>query len=167
VPVVPVDIAPLLTAGELLYGGPFVAERLVYLEELLVSSPRSFYRDTQSVLLKARQNSAADAFRGLHRLAELRLAARHLWQAVDAILLPTVPSIPTVAEALADSNSVTALLGRYTNFTNLMDLAAIAVPAGFRGDGLPIGVTLHAPAGADELLADLATALAPSPPSPA
>jgi allophanate hydrolase len=161
VPVVTVDVAPLLAAGELLYDGPFVAERLTYLEGFLVSNPRSFYRDTKAVLSAARQNSAADAFRGMHRLAELRLAARQLWQSVDALLLPTVPFIPTLQEALADSASVTTRLGQYTNFTNLMDLAAIAVPAGVRGDGLPIGVTFHAPAGSDELLADLASVLAP------
>jgi allophanate hydrolase len=162
VPVVTVDVAPLLAAGELLYDGPFVAERLAYLEEFLVSSPRSFYSDTKAVLSAARQNSAVDAFRGMHRLAELRLAARQLWQSVDALLLPTVPFIPTLREALADSASVTTRLGRYTNFTNLMDLAAIAVPAGVRGDGLPIGVTFHAPAGSDEMLADLASVLAPA-----
>jgi allophanate hydrolase len=67
---------------------------------------------------------------------------------------------PTVEEALADSNAVTAALGRYTNFTNLMDLAAVAVPAGFRGDGLPIGVTFHASAGGDAMLARLGSMLA-------
>jgi allophanate hydrolase len=157
--IVPVDVSPLLEAGELLYGGPFVAERLTFLEDLLQSSPRSFYRDTRQVLLKARDLSAADAFRGIHRLAELRCAARRLWQDVDAVLLPTVPFIPTVDQAVADSNAVTSALGRYTTFTNLMDLAAMAVPAGFRQDGLPVGVSLHAPAGGDELLAGLAAAL--------
>lgn len=166
VPVVPVDVSPLLAAGELLYGGPFVAERLAYLEDLLVKSPQSLYRDTRAVLTAARENSAADAFRGMHRLAELRLAARPLWAAADAVLLPTVPCIPSLADALADSGAVTTRLGRYTNFTNLMDLAAIAVPAGRRADGLPVGVTFHAPAGSDELLARLATALAASGPVP-
>jgi allophanate hydrolase len=151
-----VDVGPLLSAGELLYGGPFVAERLASLEEMLVTNPRSFYADTKSVLLGARRLSAADAFRGIQRLAELRLAARPLWQQVDALLLPTVAAIPTVREAQTESAAVTTLLGRYTNFTNLMDLAAIAVPAGFRPDGLPLGVTLHAPAGSDGLLARLA-----------
>ena len=163
VSVVEVDIAPLLAAGELLYGGPFVAERLSLLEDLLVKSPRSFFGDTRTVLLKAREIPAADAFRGMHRLAELRLAARGLWRDVDAILLPTVPGIPTVREAQADSQKVTSALGRYTNFTNLMDLAALAVPAGFRADGLPVGVTFHAPAGSDALLARLASILT-SPP---
>jgi allophanate hydrolase len=158
-----VDVTPLLAAGELLYSGPFVAERLASLEDLLASSPRSFYAETKTVLLAARRLSAADAFRGIHRITELRHAARSLWQTVDAVLLPTVPAIPTVLEAQADSNTVTTLLGRYTNFTNLMDLAAIAVPAGFRGDGLPVGVTLHAPAGSDETLARLAAALEPVP----
>jgi allophanate hydrolase len=159
VKIIPVDITPLLEAGELLYGGPFVAERLTPLEDLLLRSPRSFYPDTRAVLVQARDNSAADAFRGMHRLAELRCAARQLWRDVDAVLLPTVPFIPTVEEALADSSGVTARLGVYTNFTNLMDLAALAVPAGFRGDGLPLGVTLHAPAGGDALVARLAAVL--------
>jgi allophanate hydrolase len=159
-PVMPVDIAPLIEAGELLYGGPFVAERLTSLEELLISSPRSFHRETAGVLLAARGNSAADTFRGIHRLVELRrVAAATIWQAVDAVLLPTVPGIPTVAEALDDSNGVTAGLGRFTHFTNLMDLAAVAVPAGFGADGLPIGVTFHGLAGRDRMLAELARVL--------
>ena len=158
--VMPVDIGPLTEAGDLLYGGPFVAERLTSLEDLLTSSPQSFHRDTKAVLLRARETSAAEAFRGIHRVVELRrAAARTIWQAVDAILLPTVPFIPTLREALADSNGVTAALGRFTHFTNLMDLAAVAVPAGFRGDGLPIGVTVHASAGRDRMLAGLAAAL--------
>ena len=155
-----VDIATLTEAGDLLYGGPFVAERLTSLEELLISSPGSFYRETRAVLLKARENSAADAFRGIQRLVELRRAAAlTIWQDVDAVLLPTVPAIPTVQEALADSPGVTATLGRFTHFTNLMDLAAVAVPAGFRADGLPIGVTFHGPAGRDRMLASLASLL--------
>jgi allophanate hydrolase len=153
-------------AGELLYGGPFVAERLAYLEDLLASSPGSFFTDTREILTAARSHSGADAFRGLHELARLRQAARPVWQAADAILLPTMPFVPTVAETLADPHGVTPRLGRYTNFTNLMDLAAVAVPAGFSADGLPVGVTLHGPAGSlhgpagsDELLAGLASVL--------
>jgi allophanate hydrolase len=156
---VTVDVSPLLAAGELLYGGPFVAERLAYLEELLVSSPQSFFRDTREILTAARSRTGADTFRGLHELTRLRHAARPAWQAADAILLPTVACVPTLAETLADPHGITARLGRYTNFTNLMDLAAVAVPAGFRGDGLPVGVTLHGPAGSDGLLAGLASVL--------
>jgi allophanate hydrolase len=159
VPVVPVDITPLLQVADLLYGGPFVSERLTHLEDLLTRSPESFFPETREILLAARGYSAAEAFRGMHRLAELRRAAEPLWQSADAILLPTVPCIPTVKEALADSFDVSAKLGRYTNFTNLMDLAAIAVPVGARGDGLPLSVTFHGPAGSDQLLARLASLL--------
>jgi allophanate hydrolase len=159
VPAVPVDITPLLQAADLLYGGPFVSERLTHLSGLLARSPESFFPDTREILLAARGYSAADAFCGMHRLAELRRAAQPLWQSVDAILLPTVPCIPTVKEALADSFDVSARLGRYTNFTNLMDLAAISVPAGVRGDGIPVGVTFHGPAGSDHLLAGLGSLL--------
>jgi allophanate hydrolase len=86
VKIVPVDISPLIEAGGLLYGGPFVAERLTLLEDLLLHSPRSFYRDTRTVLLKARENSAADAFRGIHRLAEL--AGRRRAAAADGAVHP-------------------------------------------------------------------------------
>jgi allophanate hydrolase len=75
------------------------------------------------------------------------------------MLLPTAPTIYKVAEMQADALRLNARLGTYTNFVNLLDCAAVAIPAGFRGDGLPFGVTLIAPAFHDSALAALADRL--------
>lgn len=101
------------------------------------------------MLDSGRGYSAADAFRGLHRLAELRAATRAVWESVDVLLVPTVPITFTVGEMLADPVRRNAVLGHYTTFGNLLDLCAVAVPAGFTAAGRPHGVTLLAPAGAD------------------
>jgi allophanate hydrolase len=75
---------------------------------------------------------------------------------VDALLLPVTPTHPTLAEVAADPVGVNARLGRFTNFVNLLDLAAVAVPADRRADGLPFGVQFIGPAFADDPLLDLA-----------
>ena len=112
------------------------------------------------VLPGAGPAAAADVYRGLDRLAELRQeAARACLGDVDALLLPVTPGHPTLAEVAADPVGVNARLGTYTNFVNLLDLCAVAVPAGMRDDGLPFGVQLLAPAFADGPLLDLAAAL--------
>ena len=97
-----------------------------------------------------------DAFEAFHRLAEARRAAQLLFRDHDALLLPTAPFCPTLAEVAADPIGVNSRLGTYTNFVNLCDLAAIAVPAGFDSNGLPMGVTLIGPAWSEGRLAALA-----------
>jgi allophanate hydrolase len=96
-----------------------------------------------------------DAFRGLYLLAELRRATEPVWESVDAIAVPSAPNFPTVAELDADPIGPNARLGAYTNFVNLLDLAALAVPGPFRPDGLPAGITLIGPRGSDARLAEL------------
>jgi allophanate hydrolase len=103
--------------------------------------------------------SAVDAFRGTYRLRSLARQAAAQWRAMDVMLLPTAPAIFRVAEVQADPIRLNAQLGIYTNFVNLLDYAAIAVPAGFRANGLPAGVTLVGPAFSDHALARLASRL--------
>jgi allophanate hydrolase len=153
---VPVDIAPLLEAARLLYEGPWPAERLVAVGHLLELDGPHLDPTVRSIVLGGERLTAADAFRGLHRLAELAAQVAPWWHELDALLLPVTPDHPTLAEVRADPVGANARLGTYTNAVNLLDLAAVAVPAGHRRDGLPFGVQFLAPAFSDGPLLDLA-----------
>jgi allophanate hydrolase len=155
-----VDTAPLREAGDLLYGGPWVAERLAHLEEFLASGAEVL-PVTRGVIEQGARFSAVDAFRGRYRLQELRAWAARLFETADVLLLPTVPTTFTRAELAADPVGRNLALGRYTQFTNLLDLAAVAVPAGFTRDGRPCGATLVGPAFSETRLLAAAAALVP------
>ncbi len=156
-----VDIADFIAAGDLLYGGPWVAERLAAVGDFAAAHPDQVHPVTREVLERGRGYSAADAFRGIHRLAGLRAATRAVWEVVDVLVVPTVPTTFTVTQMLADPVRRNMLLGHYTTFGNLLDLCALAIPAGFTAAGRPHGVTLLAPAGSDALLAGTAARLEP------
>ena len=141
-----VDLAPFLAAAELLYAGPWVAERTAAVGEFLAARPDAFWPTTRAVIETGRRFSAVDAFTGQYRLAELARAAAAVWEKVDVLLLPTTPTIYRVDELAAEPILLNSRLGTYTNFVNLLDLCALALPAGFRPDGLPLGITLMAPA---------------------
>src|SRR5512139_3202449 len=111
---------------------------------------------TRAIIEGGRKASALDAFRAQYRLAELRAASRALWESTDALLLPTAGTHYRIDEEQADPLRLNSNLGRYTNFVNLMDLAAVAVPAGFTARGLPFGVTLVGRAWHDDDLLHLA-----------
>ncbi|MDX6676530.1 MAG: allophanate hydrolase [Solirubrobacteraceae bacterium] len=155
---VEIEIEPFVEAARLLYDGPWVAERYVAVGEFLERDDIVADPTVRAIVLAGAKLSATDAFRGLHRLAELRLATNSVWERIDALALPTVPSQPTHAEVAADPVGVNARLGLWTNFVNLLDLAAVAVPAEARDDGRPFGVTFTAPAWSDESLLRLAVA---------
>ena len=163
---VPVDLAPFLTAAELLYAGPWVAERTAAIGEFLAARPDALWPTTRAVIETGKCFSAVDAFTGQYRLAELTRAAASVWQGVDVLLLPTTPTIYRTDEVAAEPILLNSRLGTYTNFVNLMDLSALALPAGFRPDGLPQGITLMAPAWSDRLLAGLGQAWQRSLPLP-
>lgn len=156
--IVPIDFTPFRRAGDLLYGGPWVAERLVAGGALLAGRPDALLPVIRDILSEAGGYDAVATFAGIYRLAELRQATRSTWSAVDALVVPTTPTIYSVAQVLADPRALNANLGIYTTFANLLDLAALAVPAGFRADGLPAGITLLGLAGSDARLAALAAA---------
>ncbi|GAA0309954.1 allophanate hydrolase [Rhodovulum strictum] len=156
---VPFDYAPFREAAALLYDGPWVAERLAAVEGFLDAHPDAFDPTVRAIIAGARGRTAVEAFRGLYRLEELRRAVAPVWEAVDLLLLPTAPRSYRVAEMLADPVRLNSHLGRYTNFVNLMGLAAIALPAGFAPSGRPAGVTLIGPGFSDEALVPFAAAL--------
>ena len=156
---VEIDLEPFLDTARLLYEGPWVAERCAAVGEFLASHPEAGLPVTRSIILAGARPTAVDAFRASYRLAKLARAAAATWAAVDAMALPTTPTIFRVDEVEADPVRLNGVLGRYTNHVNLLDLAAVAVPTGFRPDGLPFGVTLAAPAWSDHALLALADRL--------
>jgi allophanate hydrolase len=151
-----VDIAPFLEVARLLYDGPWVAERTAALRNVICARPDILHPVTRGILEAGLTRLAVDAFDAFHRLAEVRRIAEKLFREYDALLLPTVPFCPTLAEVAADPIGVNSRLGTYSNFVNLCDLAAIAIPGGFDAKGLPIGVTLIGPAWSEDRLATIA-----------
>ena len=143
---VPVDLSPFLEAAELLYAGPWVAERHLATSPLITESPQSFLPETRSIIRGGSKASARDAFRAQYKLAELRREADQIWESFDFLALPTTGSIFTQDAISKDPIALNSQLGRYTNFMNLLDLCGCAVPTAFREDGLPAGLTLFAPA---------------------
>lgn len=155
----PVDLSPHFAVASLLYEGAWVAERYQAIRPFIESRPDALHPVTRAITERALRFSAADAFAGLYRLAELRRTAEAIWRDVDVLLVPTFPRPRTLADLDADPIGANSELGTYTNFVNLLDLCALAVPAVPRADGLPAGVTLIAPAGQDGVLATLGSKL--------
>lgn len=152
---VDVSFAPFRDAGRLLYEGPWVAERLHATQALLSENPGAVLPITRTILEDARRYSALDAYRAQYELAALRRAVDGAFATVDVLLLPTVGTNYQIAAVAAEASRLNANLGLYTNFVNLLDLAAIALPAGFGASGLPFGISLIAPAFCDSALLDL------------
>jgi allophanate hydrolase len=143
---VEIDFTPFLEAARLLYEGPWLAERYVAIREFIGSKPEALHPVTRAIIEKGRAPSAADAFAAMYRLADLRRAVEPILESVAAIVTPTAGTIYRIAELEADPLRPNSRLGYYTNFMNLLDLSAIALPAGFTAAGLPFGVTLFADA---------------------
>lgn len=167
--IVELDISPLLEAAGLLYGGPWVAERAAAIEQLLANQPDAIDETVRQVVEPGKDMTAVELWRGIYRLAELKRHADGLWDRVDILAFPTTGTTYRVAEVLAAPTALNSNLGFYTNFVNLLDMAAVAVPAGARANGTGFGVTLIGPADSDRgLLAAAETYLAaaelPAPP---
>ncbi|MEU3167523.1 allophanate hydrolase [Streptosporangium sp. NPDC006930] len=152
---VPVDLGPFLVAGRLLYEGPWLAERFAAVGDFVTRNPGEIHPVTLKVLSGGGALSAVDAFEGLYRLRALDAETREAWASMDVLAVPTVPTTFTVAEMLESPIERNTILGHYTTFTNLLDLAGISVPAGTTTTGRPHGLTFLGPAGSDELLAGL------------
>jgi len=167
--IVELDITPLLEAARLLYGGPWVAERTAAIESLLASNPDAIDETVRNVVEPGKDISAVELWKGTYRLAELKRHADGLWGTIDLLAFPTTGTTYRVAELLAAPIALNSNLGLYTNFVNLLDMAAVAVPAGIRSNGTGFGITLIGPADSDHGLlaaADtyLGAARLPAPP---
>ncbi|WXL25867.1 allophanate hydrolase [Ectopseudomonas mendocina] len=156
---VEIDFAPFLEAARLLYEGPWVAERYSVAGELIEQQPDAVLPVIQEVLRKAPGATAVEAFRAQYRLQALKAICDQLMAELDCVLTPAYPRPVTLAELAAEPVKRNADLGWYTNFMNLLDYAAVAVPSAFMGNGLPWGVTLFGRAFTDQWLLGLADAL--------
>jgi allophanate hydrolase len=153
---VEIDFAPFLETARLLYEGPWVAERFAAIREFFEKTPEAIFPVTKQIIGGAMKFSAADAYESQYKLKALQRKAEAVWGAVDIIVTPTAGTIYTIAQVNADPVRCNSNLGYYTNFMNLLDLSATAVPTGFLQNGLPFGVTICAPAFNDKSLLNLA-----------
>ncbi len=157
---VPVDLAVLLEVGALLYGGPWVAERDVAVGAHLADGVAGLDPVVRGIIERSRRWTAADAHRAAYRLAELRIAVDEMYRTVDVLVTPTIPHLTTLDEVAADPLGANERLGRFTTFSNLADLCAVAVPVSpADAQAPPPSVSLHAPAWCDDLVVDTAAVL--------
>ncbi len=156
-----IDYEPFAQAASLLYQGPWVAERLAAVGEFYDTNLADMDTTVAGIIAQGANYSAVDTFNASYRLADLRRAAETQLQGYDLLLVPTTPTMHTIAAVQADPVRLNSQLGHYTNFVNFFDMAALAVPSASRSDGHPAGVTLIGPCGADQLLAAAAQALLP------
>jgi allophanate hydrolase len=150
-----IDIEPFYETARLLYEGPWLAERYLVARGVIASAPDAMHPVTREIILGGARVTAADAFAAFHQLEDLRRSADATFRTVDALALPTMPTVYTVRQVLADPIQLNSRLGTYTNFVNLLGLAGLALPAAMRDDGAPFGLTLLAPGGRDAELASL------------
>ena len=153
---VAIDDTALSEAADLLYGSALVAERYQAIRAFFDAHESEVIEPVRSIIAAGRNYSAADLFDAQERLRELARRVEPMWQTIDVLMVPTAPTHYRIDEMLADPVVLNRNLGRYTNFVNLLDYAAISVPSSIRADGLPFGITLIAPAGGDARLAQLA-----------
>jgi allophanate hydrolase len=149
------DLEPFYETARLLYEGPWVAERYLVIHDLLASSPESIHPVTREITVAGARLSAADTFSALYRLQALRKVSERAFAGIDALVLPTTPTVYSTAQVLANPVELNSRLGTYTNFVNLLDLCGLALPAAIRPDAIPFGITLLAPAGQDAHLASI------------
>jgi allophanate hydrolase len=155
---VEIDFSPFHQASELLYEGPWVAERLAAIEGFVELHSSAMHPVVYEIIAAGPRYNAVDVFRGQYQLEGLRRAAKQQWDRMDLLVLPTAGTIYTKESVEANPLRLNANLGYYTNFVNLMDLSAVAVPAGFRPDGLPFGISLIGRPFSDDALLLLADA---------
>lgn len=141
-----INYAPFHETAQLVYGGPWMAERYAAIREFIEAKPDSLHPITRELISNGRGYSAVDAFEGFYRLEELKKVTGKTWNDIDLLMVPTTGTIYTIAEAEADPVALNNNLSFYTNFVNLLDLSALAVPNGLMLNGLPTGVTFIAPA---------------------
>ncbi len=150
---VPIDFGAFFEIGTLLYGGPWVAERHAGIRAFFSEHAGELLSVTRDIIGRATHLSASDAFEGLYRLKALAVRAEAAIAGLDMLMVPSVPGLCWLDEVAADPFGANARLGTYTNFVNLLDLCALAVPAAARPDGRPHGVTFIGQRGTDAALA--------------
>ncbi len=166
---VEIDFAPFIETAQLLYEGPWVAERYAAIKDFFDAKPAAIFPVTKQIIDNAAKFSAADTYQAMYQLKALQRKASNVWRDIDAsgiamhvidiLVTPTAGTIYKIADVLADPIQSNTNLGYYTNFMNLLDMAAIAMPTGFYENGIGFGVTISAPAFSDDALLNLAQRL--------
>ena len=152
---VEIDFAPFRAVSKLLYGGAIVAERVVGIRDFVAERADAMHPVTRQIMEGGARHLGVDVFDALHRLQELRGRTLKAWETAEFLFVPTTGTTYTIAEVEAEPIRLNSNLGLYTNFVNLLDLCAVAVPAGFDSRGLPVGATLIAPCFNEMLLVDI------------
>lgn len=160
---VEVSLEPFLAAGELLYQGPWVAERLVEFGDFLAERPESIHPVVRQIFEGGHKYTAVDAFAALQKLQELKARVGRLWQQMDVLVVPTIGTTFTVDEVLAAPIDCNTMLGQYTHFGNLLDLLGVAIPLGVTADGRPYSAMLLGNALTDDTVLQLAAQLLDEP----
>jgi len=150
--VVSIDFQPFLDAARLLYEGPWVAERYAAIEAFFIKDPKQCLPVIETIIGGATNHSAVDTFKAMYRLQAFKMQCDAILAGIDCVVTPTAGTTYKIAEVEADPIQLNSNLGYYTNFMNLLDYAAISVPAGFLENGLPFGITLFGSAFSDRLL---------------
>jgi len=151
---VEIDYAPFRDAAQLLYSGPWVAERTAAVGAFMEKADEKsgVWPTTQQIVLGGRKYSAVDAFEGQYRLADLKARAFAEMKGLDFLAVPTAGTVYRLSDLEREPVLYNSHLGHYTNFVNFFGLSALAVPAGFRPDGMPFGITLISIANAERTL---------------
>jgi allophanate hydrolase len=153
--VMTINFQPFAETAQLLYEGAWVAERTAAVGEFLAQNHPGINQVVQQIIMGGKQIDAITAYQDYYRLKALQRRAEQQWQVMDILALPTTGTIYTIAQVQAEPFALNRNLGLYTNFVNLLDLSAIAIPSGFQTNGLPTGITLMATAGRDRVLCHL------------
>lgn len=156
-----INFQPWLETAKLLYDGAWVAERYAAIESFFEANEPFLDPTVGNIIAGARKRSAADAYKGSYALQKSQNDTQAIWERVDCLLTPTTPTVFSIEDVASDPVGLNSILGTYTNFMNLLDYAAVAMPTGFRADKMPTGVTLFAPAGSDRKLLQLTDELHP------
>jgi allophanate hydrolase len=156
--VTPVDFSQFISINELMFFGPFLAERDVSVGAFLDSNPDAGIKLVRDLIIGSRKHSAADAYRALYKVKEVERSLGSFWQSHDVLVVPTVGTVLTIDDVARDPLTPNFNNGYYTNFANPLGLAAVAIPAAVTRDGVPYGITLLAPSGREGPLTDLADA---------
>ncbi len=147
-----VDFTPFEAAGKLLFDSAFIAERLIEYGAVIEASPEMVHPDVRAAIEPGARYSAQQAFEAIYRLESLKRQVACVFREHDALVLPTTPTIFTIAEMLAEPTSRNAAMGRYTYFANPLDLCAASVPGTGRSDGLPSALSILARATSDAVV---------------
>lgn len=157
--IVTIDFDPFAAAAELLYDGPWVAERFAAVGDFIYSNPGASHPVVEQIIRKGDTYSARETFEAFYELDALRSEADRIMSTVDVLVVPTVPTAYTVKEVRERPIELNSNLGYYNNFLNLLDLSAVTVPVGSFTAGPTFGVTVIGEAFDDKTVATVGQAL--------